>query len=281
MLHFTKKPVTITAIQTKIPLSVTTLKGSVAAKPGDWVITGVKGEMYPCDDEIFHSNYDTDGMLEITPRWCVDEVRGNVGLRYPWVTDVELFLTKEIPSPALGPEQWVCGRFNGPPHPDRKGILYYGDSPQEAVLNAFGKSNQIETLTQSEILAVLPPNAEDLLERCGILSESGIKETVREIDVDLPKVDLKPLRRFTRYDEGNWQGFRWTVSSTKKPYRNVLVRVSVSPQYMWRFPVATEFLVPRRRRCHYVQSLASAVLRTMLHEALKERSTSPLTFVDL
>ena len=34
-----------------------TLEGTMAAKPGDWIITGVKGEKYPCDDDIFRATY--------------------------------------------------------------------------------------------------------------------------------------------------------------------------------------------------------------------------------
>lgn len=34
------------------------LEGSVVAKAGDWIIKGVKGEAYPCDDEIFRMTYE-------------------------------------------------------------------------------------------------------------------------------------------------------------------------------------------------------------------------------
>lgn len=38
-------------------LSVVTLEGPMEVKPGAWVIRGVKGEFYPCDDEIFRLTY--------------------------------------------------------------------------------------------------------------------------------------------------------------------------------------------------------------------------------
>ena len=37
---------------------VQTLEGPVYADPGDWIITGVKGEKYPCKPDIFEATYD-------------------------------------------------------------------------------------------------------------------------------------------------------------------------------------------------------------------------------
>ena len=37
-----------------------TLNGNVTANEGDYVITGVNGEQYPCDPEIFKKLYDIE-----------------------------------------------------------------------------------------------------------------------------------------------------------------------------------------------------------------------------
>ena len=37
---------------------VKTLEGEHIASPGDWIITGVKGERYPCKPDIFASTYE-------------------------------------------------------------------------------------------------------------------------------------------------------------------------------------------------------------------------------
>lgn len=37
---------------------VDTLEGSHVASPGDWIITGIKGERYPCKPDIFAATYD-------------------------------------------------------------------------------------------------------------------------------------------------------------------------------------------------------------------------------
>lgn len=39
-------------------LKITTLEGVMTAEPGDWIIRGVKGELYPCKDEIFKMSYE-------------------------------------------------------------------------------------------------------------------------------------------------------------------------------------------------------------------------------
>lgn len=38
-------------------LVVATMEGDMRCGPGWWVIRGVKGEFYPCDDEIFKQTY--------------------------------------------------------------------------------------------------------------------------------------------------------------------------------------------------------------------------------
>ncbi len=35
-----------------------TLEGRMEARPGDWIIKGIKGELYPCKPDIFEATYD-------------------------------------------------------------------------------------------------------------------------------------------------------------------------------------------------------------------------------
>jgi hypothetical protein len=37
---------------------IDTLEGGHVVCPGDWIITGVKGEQYPCKPDIFEATYD-------------------------------------------------------------------------------------------------------------------------------------------------------------------------------------------------------------------------------
>lgn len=77
MLRFRKKPVVIEAEQwyegneikgvvysdgsdgIGVPhYYINTLEGRMIVSPGDWVITGVKGEKYPCKPDIFEATYE-------------------------------------------------------------------------------------------------------------------------------------------------------------------------------------------------------------------------------
>ena len=40
---------------------VHTLEGLRAVRPGDWIITGVNGEKYPCKPDIFEATYELVG----------------------------------------------------------------------------------------------------------------------------------------------------------------------------------------------------------------------------
>ena len=55
---FRKKPVIIEAYQTDKEMIINTLEGSLRAVPGDWIITGVNGEQYPCKPDVFKKTYE-------------------------------------------------------------------------------------------------------------------------------------------------------------------------------------------------------------------------------
>jgi len=78
-LRFRKKPVVIEAVQWNGNWSemlrfvvaqggaahtegdlllIQTLEGKMVARPGWWIIRGVKGEFYPCEPEIFEETYE-------------------------------------------------------------------------------------------------------------------------------------------------------------------------------------------------------------------------------
>lgn len=70
-MKFRKKPVVIEAeqwfpgkeikgviIDSPKAAYIETLEGILAVSPGDWIITGVKGERYPCKPDIFEKTYE-------------------------------------------------------------------------------------------------------------------------------------------------------------------------------------------------------------------------------
>ena len=55
---FRKKPVVIEAYQTDVGMTVQTLEGPLHASVGDWIITGIRGEQYPCKPDVFEKTYE-------------------------------------------------------------------------------------------------------------------------------------------------------------------------------------------------------------------------------
>lgn len=57
-MKFRKKPIVIEAYQTKEEHIIQTLEGPLRAAPGDWIITGIRGEQYPCKPDVFEKTYE-------------------------------------------------------------------------------------------------------------------------------------------------------------------------------------------------------------------------------
>ena len=79
MAKYRKKPVVVEAVQWNGDLQklaklggareyeqeflsddvvIHTLEGNMRAQKGDWIIKGIKGELYPCKDDIFQATYE-------------------------------------------------------------------------------------------------------------------------------------------------------------------------------------------------------------------------------
>ncbi|WP_034258880.1 hypothetical protein [Aequorivita capsosiphonis] len=54
----TKKPIPVKCIQIQEAFQVESLEGTVTGKAGDWLMIGIDGEKYICDDAIFKRTYD-------------------------------------------------------------------------------------------------------------------------------------------------------------------------------------------------------------------------------
>ncbi|MBU5327513.1 PGDYG domain-containing protein [Bacillus paralicheniformis] len=52
-----KKPVVVEAYQIDKEMYIETLEGTLKASPGDWIIKGVNGEVYPCKPDVFEKTY--------------------------------------------------------------------------------------------------------------------------------------------------------------------------------------------------------------------------------
>lgn len=43
-----------------VTIKIRTLEGQMTVNRGDWIIKGVKGELYPCKDDIFKMTYERE-----------------------------------------------------------------------------------------------------------------------------------------------------------------------------------------------------------------------------
>lgn len=55
---FQKIPIVIEAYQTEEEIEIKTLEGVMRANKGDWIIKGIKGELYPCKYDVFEMTYE-------------------------------------------------------------------------------------------------------------------------------------------------------------------------------------------------------------------------------
>jgi hypothetical protein len=53
-----RRPITLSAVQIDQPFEVATTEGVMRGKAGDWLLKGVKGEVYICPDDVFRASYD-------------------------------------------------------------------------------------------------------------------------------------------------------------------------------------------------------------------------------
>lgn len=61
MPHYVKKPIPIFAVRMDEPFTVDTLEGTMQGKAGDYLVTGIRGEQYPCAADIFEESYEEVG----------------------------------------------------------------------------------------------------------------------------------------------------------------------------------------------------------------------------
>lgn len=53
-----KRPIRIKARKMPVAFEVETLEGTIRGAAGDWLLEGVRGEMYPCRADIFEETYE-------------------------------------------------------------------------------------------------------------------------------------------------------------------------------------------------------------------------------
>ena len=93
-MKYRKKPVVIEAYQTDKELDIETLEGTMHANVGDYIITGVRGEKYPCKPDIFEQTYEPADATA-SPWHRVEEEPKESGKEYAvWVSEGYAYFDK-------------------------------------------------------------------------------------------------------------------------------------------------------------------------------------------
>ena len=114
-MKYRKKPVVIEAYQTDKELDIETLEGTMHANVGDYIITGVRGEQYPCKPDIFGQTYEPADAPAASPWHRVEEDLPNEfdtvivygRMKYDHEKDYEVF----VDAAEYGPDNYSHDRW--------------------------------------------------------------------------------------------------------------------------------------------------------------------------
>ena len=56
--YYVKRPVPVLAVQVDDDFVIDTLEGTLVGKKGDYLVMGIKGELYPVKKDIFEQTYE-------------------------------------------------------------------------------------------------------------------------------------------------------------------------------------------------------------------------------
>ncbi len=181
MARFRKKPVVIEAVKAENPEYIETLEGRMLADIGDYIITGVKGERYPCKPDIFELSYEPAD----APRSSTPSNKEIVGLLREWaewlsgkhtipwiILQMRAFADRlEAEGTTTAPICAKCGRPYTPEPSDYglccicfRDVAYervYGENWREKILHELSAKNLSSTPTLAEL--VTPEEAGMLL----------------------------------------------------------------------------------------------------------------------
>lgn len=73
-MKYVKKRIPIEAYQTKAEMYIETLEGTMHASVGDYIITGVNGERYPCKPDIFEKTYEPYEEDAVSRKMAMDAI---------------------------------------------------------------------------------------------------------------------------------------------------------------------------------------------------------------
>lgn len=126
---YRKRPVVIQARRMRGSFTVQTMEGPLTGKAGDWLITGVSGEQYPCDDAIFRRTYDRANSEASDPSpevWTIHDKDGclsALGLAPPK-------LSQMVSAGVVESDEYIVVRFHGSGAVVYRGLARDYDDPE-------------------------------------------------------------------------------------------------------------------------------------------------------
>ncbi len=138
---FRKAPVELKAVQATEPMTIQTWEGPVKADPGDWIMTGVKGEQWPIKPEVFAKSYDATDKPGIFRKKPVEVKAVQI------TTPLQIFENGAVKFTGK-PTDWLVLNFNGKP--------YFVD--HEVFLQTFNAADDIATKGLKAAEAIKKPN---------------------------------------------------------------------------------------------------------------------------
>ena len=121
-MKYRKKPVVIEAYQTDKEMDIETLEGTMHASVGDYIITGVRGEQYPCKPDIFEQTYEPADVPAASPWHRVEdglpkEAGEYIVAYHPcWWDDVKTSVTEIGIDTFRGKTSWAKRKFQRVTH---------------------------------------------------------------------------------------------------------------------------------------------------------------------
>lgn len=134
---FRKKPVIVEAKQVNEETWIHTSRGTLIASPGDWIITGTNGEIYPCKPDIFEKTYEHVEGNKYQKKPVIIEAR-----KAEKLTEVETLEGLAIANPG----DWIITGVNGEEYPCRPEIfeqIYEPLSVKEMILHELEERQKI------------------------------------------------------------------------------------------------------------------------------------------
>ena len=99
MARYVKNPIEIEAYKTDKEMIIHTLEGDMKANIGDYIITGIKGEQYPCKPDISEATYEIS-TIDVVPKSDFDKLKDDNKFlqdrRFKELSEVRAEVAREI-----------------------------------------------------------------------------------------------------------------------------------------------------------------------------------------